>query len=421
MTILQILQHLVFGMFLGAVVGIDREREAKLVISKFAGIRTFTLIGLYGVLIALIEKISIPLFIVMISGFIVLIIASYITHSLKHQQNGVTSELASFIVLISGYFVGNDNYTVASMIIMSTAVLLYAKDKIHEFAGKVTSAEIKSVIQFVTIAFIILPLLPNQNFGPYDSLNPYVIWTMIVIISGISFLSYLAVRLIGHEKGISLSGFLGGLVSSTAVTLAFSQDSKKHKHVVYPFVFGIIIAGTAMFFRILATVSVVNPSLVSSISIPLLTSGITGLIVSAGLWYLQSKESKNKSVATTQDIDLGKPLDLYSAIKFGLLFAIVLILVKFMSANFGDRGIYATSILSGFFDTDAISVSLANLAKTESITPFLATAGITLATLTNTFIKGVFVLFLASRPVAIRTIISVLIIVAAGLISLLFV
>ena len=176
-----------------------------------------------------------------------------------------------------------------------------------------------------------------------------------------------------------------------------------------------------MFFRILLEVFVINLELIPYVIKPLLAAGITGLVVSAVLWQLQIREHKNtQKLLNTEELNLGEPLDLYAAVKFGLVFAGVLLLTKFMSLNYGNNGVYLTAIISGFVDTDAITVSLANMVKNNGLSPETASIAITFATLSNTFIKGVFVLFLGSRAVAIRTIISVLLIMAAGLASLFF-
>lgn len=414
MSILTIIQHLIFGMFLGAVIGVEREKNS--IKSKFAGIRTYTLIGLFGVLLAIIEKISVEMFVLLLAAYILLSTSAYVMHSLKYDQNGGTSELAAMIVLIAGYFVGNDNYTVASTITIVTAILLIGKERIHEFAKSVSSIEMKSVIQFVTIAFIVLPLLPNENYGPLESFNPYVIWTMIVLMSGISFLSYLAMKTIGTNKGISLSGFLGGFISSTAVTLAFSQNSKKYNKIVYPFVFGIVISSTAMFFRLLLAIFIINPELAKMCFLPLASAGVTGALLSGILWKLQLHENcqKAEKIMDSEKIDLGKPLDLVAALKFGLLFSLVIFVSKLMTTYFGNSGLYFTSFISALVDTDAITVSLSNLAKNGSMNLELATIGITIAAMTNTIMKSFYTLALGSKAVAIRTTVAVLIMILVG-------
>lgn len=422
MDLIQIIQHLIFGMFLGGVIGVDREKKSVGLQSKFAGIRTYTLIGLFGVLLAILEKISIELFVLLLAGFLLLIVASYITHSIKYEHNGGTSELAGIIVLIAGYFVGNDNYTVASTIIIATALLLFGKEKIHELTKQISSIEIKSVIQFVTIAFIVLPLLPNEYYGPFESFNPYVIWTMIVLMSGISFVSYLAMKLVGTNHGISLSGFLGGFISSTAVTLSFSEKSKKYPKIVYPFVFGIVISSAAMFFRLFLAISVINPALTKYVAVPLLSSGVAGILVSGILFKLQAHENARKAekIVEKNQVELGKPLDLVAALKFGALFSAVIFVSKAMTYYFGDSGLYLTSVVSAIVDTDAITVSLSNLAKNGSMEYGLATIGITIAAMTNTIVKSFYTLGLGSFAVGIRTTISVFAIVAVGVLSLMF-
>jgi uncharacterized membrane protein (DUF4010 family) len=228
--------------------------------------------------------------------------------------------------------------------------------------------------------------------------------------------------LVGTDKGISLSGFLGGFVSSTAVTLAFSQRSKKYTKIVNPFVFGIIISSTAMFFRLMVAISVVNPFLMPYVAIPLATSGITGLLIAGFFWQLQNRENVNsEKMLDTEQIDLGKPLDLVAALKFGVIFSIVIFTSKFMSETFGDSGIYITSVVSSLVDTDAITITLSNLSKNLTVTPELAATGIAVAAFTNTFMKAVYTTVLGSRAVAIRTTASVLIMISLGLLSLFFV
>jgi len=415
MDLIPVLQQLLFGVFLGSVIGLEREKKSQRKGGKgFAGIRTFALLGMSGVLLAIIETVSIEFFWIIGGGLMALLLASYVSSVIKFDDIGGTTELSLFAVLMSGYFLGIEESILATSVIIITLLLLQSKKALHYLAGKITKTEFNSIVQFIIIALIILPLLPDKNFGPYEAFNPYVTWMMVVLISAISFAGYLGIKLFGAEKGISLTGFLGGMISSTAVSLSFSQNSKKYKRIVSPFVFGIVIASTAMFFRIFAEIMVLNPDLANNLWIPMFSAGCTGLILSGLIWYFDLKNTKtSKLVEKGTEISLGKPLDLLGAIKFGLLFALILLVSKAMGAEFGDKGIYLTSVISGLVDTDAISVSLANLAK-EGLDHKTAVIGITIATLTNTFVKAGIVLTLASRKVAWRVFGVMLSMIVAG-------
>lgn len=420
MDVLPIIKQLLFGLFLGSVIGLERE-----IISQkagkvgFAGLRTFALLGMSGVILSFIEIVSPVLFLVLVVGLVALLVSSYIITTKKNEDAGGTTEVAQFIVLMSGYLVGINEEILATIITIITVVLLYSKQTLHYLVSKVTKPEMTSIIQFIVIWLIVLPLLPNESFGPYQALNPYVIWLMVVLISAISFVGYLGIKIFGASKGISLTGFLGGLISSTAVSLSFSQNSKKYKKIIDPFVFGISIASAAMFFRIFVEVLVINPDLLDTLWIPLVASGMTGVILSGVLWFTKLRDMDTKKLKSTE-ISPGKPLDLVGALKFGLLFALILVISKAASIEFGEQGIYVTSIVSGLVDTDAIAISLANLAK-NGLPESTAVIGITLATVTNTLVKGFIVLAFASRKVAWRTFGIVLVMAAVGLASLLLI
>jgi uncharacterized membrane protein (DUF4010 family) len=413
MELTSILQSLVFGSLLGFVMGLERERVTHLTSKRnISGVRTFTLVGMLGVLATVVETYSYALFIAIIVGYVSLIIGSYIANLYKTGDIGATSEIAGLILFISTYLVGKGEITLGTIIVILTVTILYAKDKFHTIAKKITNEEVKSGLQLMIIGLIILPLLPNTNFGPLDSFNAYTIWLMVVVIATISFISYLAVKIVGPNKGISISGFLGGLVSSTAVCLSFSQNSNKHKNLVFPFVFGVVIACSAMFFRLLLEISVINNELLSYVWLPMSVSGLTGIIFTLGWWKFASK---NKNTEENK-IESGKPMDLTGAIKFGLMFAVILFVSKLANFYFGAEGIYITSLVSGLLDTDAITVTLANLAKTGAITNEVAAFGIILGSISNTMFKGLMVGFLASRKVGIISFAVLSLMCAAGLI-----
>jgi uncharacterized membrane protein (DUF4010 family) len=250
----------------------------------------------------------------------------------------------------------------------------------------------------------------NQGYGPYEAFNPYIIFLMMALILGISLLSYVAIRFLGPRKGIGLTGFLAGLISSTALVLSFSGQSKNNKKIVNPYVFAVVIASSAMFFRILVEVFVLNKELLEKLVIPMGVMGGVGLIAAVVLWG-----KKDKDV-----LKMKNPLCLWPVLKFGVFFAAIMFLAKFMQEVLGDRGLYLTSLVSGIMDVDAITVSVANLAK-NGLESSVAVNAIVIAAMMNTIVKGGMFLFLGNRKVALRILMIFAIMLVFGGISLLFI
>lgn len=411
------IQNLVLALLLGGLIGLERERNFHRDGDEheFGGIRTLSLSSVFGFLVYSLFGTSILLFITFSVAFIFLVLISYVVSSYFNKSSGATTELASFFVYLIGVLVAMDQILFASIITLLVVLLLYFKQALHSFAHNVDKEEIYDTLKFIAIAFIVLPLLPNEVFGPLSVLNPHTIWFVVVIISTISFVSYVAIKVLGPRNGIGLGGFLGGLISSTAVSMSFSDLSKRAKTIVNPFVFGIIIASSAMFFRVIVEVSVLNPDLLAYLLVPLLTMGSTGMFLSLIIWLTKGKR---KAKFSEKDLHLHSPFKLSSALKFGVLFASILFITKFASIYFGDQGIYLTAFISGFMDVDAITVSMADLTSRGEIGLLAGATAVTIATITNTFTKGLIVLFFGSKLVGRRTFIAMLVIVAAGILSL---
>lgn len=409
-----------FSALLGLLVGLEREKRLQNnhIEGYFGGIRTMSLVAIYAYVVQLFFGDSLLLFSIFTAGFLFLVIASYAISAFRDEENlGATSEIAAFFVFLVGVLVARDQVLIATIITMSVALLLYFKEMIHAFVRRIDKKELYDTLKFVVVAFVVLPLLPNEVFGPLEVFNPYLIWLMVVLVSSISFVSYVAIKWLGSKKGIGLSGFLGGLVSSTAVSMSFSQMSKKSKNLVNPFVFGVLIASTAMFFRVLLEVWVLNIELFKTMLLPLVTMGATGLLLSFYYWFAKKKSSKTYS---DEDLSLKSPFQLMPALQFALFFAALLFISKFASVHFGDQGVYITSFLSGFVDVDAITVSMANLHRNGDLSLKAATIAITIATMTNTLVKGGIVFFFGSRAVGLRVMSAFFVVIFAGFSSLFF-
>ncbi len=430
---------IIFSILLGALIGSQREiRQQKFKINDFAGFRTFTLISLFGYLIGFISKELIKdynLFIISIIGIFFLLFIAYRSISKMYPENvSMTTEISALITFILGFLISHDLYHLSITIAIIISSILYLGTTLHNFTKKLNDGEIFATLKFAIISLVILPLLPNKNYTllnmPFiekifnsqnlishqlleqlDVFNFYEIWLMVVFISGIAYVGYILMRVIGAEKGIELTGLLGGLISSTAVTSSFSIESKRLNYLSYPLAIGVIIACSTMFFRIIFEVLVLNPNLLFGITILLGSMGLVGYI-SAFYLYKKTRLSHVKT------IKFDSPFTIGPAIKFSFLFLSVIFISKLSSILFGNSGIYFVSFLSGISDVDAITISLSNLAKIGSIPNITAQTGILIAAFANTIVKGGIAYYFGSKKFS-KIIMGVFgIILLIGIISL---
>lgn len=376
-----VLQSFFIALALGALIGLEREyARYKRRGHDYAGIRTFPLISLFGALSAFMGQLISPwiLIVGIILIGILIVIAYFSVAGHARAYIGATSEVAGFLAFFLGVLVYYGEITLAIILTVVITIILYARSLLHHFAKRIKKEEMADTLKFIVIAFVILPLLPNQSYGPLELFNPYIFWLMVVFISGIGFVGYVLMKWFG-EKGIVLSGILGGLVSSTAVTSSFAERSKKQKKIYRALVLGVILANTIMFIRILIEVSVINPVLLTKLILPL---GILILICVIFSYFLWKRSSSVKG-----EMKLKSPFTLGPALKFGAIFAAILALVKVADVYLASSGVYLVSFISGLADVDAITVSLSQLTRT-TLDLETASKGIILAALTNVGVKG---------------------------------
>ena len=370
---------------IGFLIGLQREYahggQGRDII---AGERTFALFGLAGALTALIsDRLNSDLAflgIILLLGLI--IIVAYYTEA-REGKVGITSEVASVITIGIGVLCYWGYLILAIALGIVTMVILSLKLETDRLARALTRDDVTATLQMAVISAIILPILPNESFlpPPFDVLNPFKIWLMVVFISGISFLGYVAIKIVGPEQGIGITGFLGGMVSSTAVTLSFSERSNREPNLSRPFVLAITIAWTVMFARVLIEVGVVNASLLGKVWLPITLAGLIGLMYCAYLFFKQRTAEKG-------NVEFSNPFDLMSAIKFGLLYALVLLISRAAQMYLGNTGLYLSSIISGVADVDAITLTMSELSNTGVLGTDTAALAIVLATMSNTLVKG---------------------------------
>jgi uncharacterized membrane protein (DUF4010 family) len=381
----QLFLRLGASLAIGFMIGLQREfagRDEKQEI--VAGERTFALLGLLGSLAALVaDVLDAPLAFFGVVFLLGIFAAVAYFFDAWRGHVGLTTETAMLVTILIGALCYWGYLTLAVAIGIATTVLLSLKLETDRFVHALTREDFFAALQFAVVSAIILPVLPNKSFlpPPFDVLNPFKIWLMVVFISGISFLGYVAIKFVGAKVGIGLVGFLGGMVSSTAVTLSFSERSNREPDLAKPFAQAIMIAWTIMFSRVLIEVGVLNRALLRIVWMPLAAAGLVGLLY--GLYLFHSQRVTEKG-----EVRFSNPFDLTSAIKFGLLYGVVLLVSRTAQMYFGDAGIMISSVLSGIADVDAITLSMAELSATGVLDISTASRAVVVAAMSNTIVKG---------------------------------
>jgi uncharacterized membrane protein (DUF4010 family) len=398
---------------IGFLIGVQREfAHGAKGENIFAGERTLALMGLVGCAAAFAGDILgtswIFMAIVFLLGFFIGV--GYFVSAWRGDM-GLTTEVAAIIVILSGALVYWGYIVLAIAIAVATTVLLSIKLETDTFIRQISREDLYATLKFAVISAIILPILPNVGLGiePFDVLNPYRIWLMVVFISGISFLGYILIKLVGSRMGIGLTGFLGGIASSTAVTLSFSQRSNRQSGLAKPFALAITVSWTMMFSRVLIEVAALNRKLFGVVWIPLVAAGLIGLGYCIFLYFNQRSKEEG-------EVEFANPFELSPVLKFGLIYAGILLVSRTAQLYLGDVGIFVSSILSGLADVDAITLSMAQLSQSaEELEISTASHAIVLAVMSNTVTKGSIVLLTGSPSLRKAVLPAFILILATGL------
>lgn len=380
--------HLGLSLGLGLLVGFEREWAEK----QLAGIRTFPLVSLLGTLTAQLADVYGGW--VLAAGLLGLAALVWVgsgpTHSGEVPETGITTEVALLVMFVVGAIVAQGQLLAAVAVSGAVAVLLHWKRPLHDFVRRAGEQDVRSVMQLVLIGLVILPALPNRSFGPLQVLNPFQIWSMVVLIVGISLGAYLAHRLAGAKLGTVMAGLLGGLISSTATAVSYARRTRSAPQRVPATALVLALSSTVVLPRVLLLATLVAPSLVSSLAPPLLAMFALLLLLCAGI-YLRVRD--RLGVARLDHA----PSDLRAAVGFGLLYAAVLLGVAASRRWLGTSGLYAAATLSGLTDVDAITLSIVQLLKAERIEPALGWRLVVTGVMANLVFKGAAV-FLLGHP-----------------------
>ncbi len=371
---------LVLGLIIGAERGWQHHQKAEGVFA--AGIRSFGFVGLLGGLAALLAlEWGSALLGVMFLGLALAVAVSYWLTAQQTQDFGLTTELAMLLTFGLGALVVSGYEAEGIAIAVVVAALLGLKRELHWSLAQLNRQELLATLQLLLIAMVALPLLPNQNMGPWQAVNPRTVGLLVLLIAAISYVGYFSVRLLGERVGLLVTAILGGLVSSTAVTVAFSRQAKLGQGNLTVLGAGIALASGTMAVRLLFEVAVVNFSLLRLLILPIACLAVVPLLAAIAI-------GRRQSVSTTQaPIPLKNPIDLRSALTYGFLLTVLFVLVRATEARFGGTGIYLLSAISGIADVDAVSLSLAESAK-SGLSEAIATVGILIAVAVNTLTKA---------------------------------
>lgn len=367
------------ALLVGLLIGLDRERtEKRDNLPRLGGVRTFPLIALLGALSSLLWPVMglLPL-VLSFLGVAAVVVVAYVRTS--SRDVGATTEMAALLTYVLGVVAGQGGLLIAAAAGVVTAVLLAAKPRLEAFSRAISAEEMHATLELAVISAIVLPLLPNEGYGPYSALNPFKLWMVAVLISTVSFAGFVAMRLWGERKGLIVTAFVGALVSSTAVTMAMAAKSRAHESGSRASAAGAVMASTIMCVRVFILASAFGKTLLRTLAAPLAAMTLVGVVCTTWL-FLRAEQHKEETAK------LANPSSLPTALTFAFIFGVVSLLVPFAKDAFGARGVLVAAALSAVADVDAIAIALAQQAKRD-FSPTLV-LGIVIASVVNTWVKG---------------------------------
>ncbi|HLG17718.1 MAG TPA: DUF4010 domain-containing protein [Blastocatellia bacterium] len=388
-----VFERLGIALGLGLLVGLQRESAA----SRLAGIRTFPLVTFLGAVSAMVAQ---PLGgLVIAGGFIALAILILVGKASELKDGpvdpGLTTEVAMLLMFGVGAYLIVGHLEAAIAIGGTVAVLLQFKGQMHGVVEKLGEGDLKAIMQFALISLVILPVLPNESYGPYSVLNPQKIWWMVVLVVGISLGGYIIYKFFGKDAGVLLGGVLGGTISSTATTVTYSRRAAHSPADSRLAAVIIMIASAIVFVRLLLIIVLVARPFLRAAAPPLLIMLLVLWAPSVVMWFRGRREPSDLP-------EQENPSELRSALLFGMIYAIVLLAVAAAKDRFGNRGLFVVASLSGLTDVDAITLSTSQLVTEGRLAPAEGWKVILVATMSNLVFKGGAVAVLAGRTLLAR-------------------
>jgi uncharacterized membrane protein (DUF4010 family) len=406
------------ALLIGALIGIERERHTQEHEAPgMAGLRTFILYSILGALCGWLSQESGSPWI-LAAGLLAAagaMLAGYVMSVRLAPDNlGQTTEIAALATFLLGAVAATGQRELAAGVGVLVAAVLAYKQPLHGFVGKLGRDDVHAALRLLIATFIVLPILPDEPLDPWDALNPQQLWLLVLLISGLSLVGYVLTRVLGANRGIALTGLAGGLASSTAVTLSLARQSRdaQLQNAGAAIVAGVLLSWTVSFARVFVEVLVVNRAL-----LPALLPALAAMTVVCGGFALLMLRRSGQQGSQAQEVPLRNPFSLTSAIKFAAVFAAVLLAVKITQAHAPEAGLYAVAALAGTTDVDAMTLSMAQYARTGDAQ--VAAHAITIAVLSNTVVKTGMVVVLGHPSLRRPVRLAMSLIVGAGVAAIL--
>lgn len=381
-------RNFAIAILIGVLVGIEREKRRDTE-QTIGGLRTFILVAMLGAIggwLSGLHDTLVPLFIVLGLTTATVIAGFLMDASGREGRLGLTTELAAMAVTLLGGFatLGHPELAVG-LGIVAAAVLAY-KRPLHGLIDKLGWDDIFAGLRLLIASFIVLPLLPNETLDPWQALNPRQLWLFVVLISALSMIGYIATRWLGPDRGALVTGVAGGMASSTATTLAFSRQSRDlgKSASAQPLVSGTLLAWAIMFARVLVVSFAITPALVWHLAPPVGAMSLATLAI-VGFLHLRHR-ARTKGRSGGANLTISTPFSLSQAVKFGLLYAVTLLVVKIVGEFHEGEGLYLVAAIAGSTDVDAITLSMSEYARGGS--QIVASTAIVIAAIANTIVKG---------------------------------
>lgn len=394
-------KRLGLALAIGLLFGIERGWHTRRQSggTRVAGVRTFALIGLSGGIAGWLSGLAGPVVLgFLFLGHAALVAVSYWLSSRRDGDLGITTEVAALLAFgLGAAAVMGAMAPAAAGAVLATA-LLALKSVLHRWIGFMQRTELTAAIELAVISVVMLPLLPNRGFGPGEVLNPYALWWAVVLVAGLSFLGYLAIRIAGARLGTLVTGLFGGLASSTATTLAFARMARRTRTLAPVLAVGTILAGSVTFLRIVLLAGAFDAALARALALPMCAMAGTGL---AGAALLHLRAGGGGGDGEDTPLAPANPIALATALQFGAVLALVMLASWHFRQWFGSAGLYAVAAISGITDVDAITISVARMGEEEAARA-TASAALVLAVSVNTAVKGAIALAIGGRGLGLR-------------------
>lgn len=345
-------ERLLVALLVGFLIGLDRERaELRKAHHLFAGVRTFPLIAVSGALPMLAGgALGTWLVVAVFLAVAGVVLISYARTSVGGHV-GATTEIAAFVTFLLGVLSGAGEVFVAGGAGIAVAILLAAKPRLQTFSRALSSEEITAVLELAVISCIVLPLLPNRAYGPWQALNPFEIWLMVVLVSAVSFAGFVAMRLFGEDRGLGMTGVIGGVASSTAVTLALADRTRADVTIARPAAAAAALASSVMCVRVAVLAAASGPGILPRLLPVIVAMALAGAGVA---WFVGRRAAAEPAGAAAR---MSNPFSLKAAVTFGLVYAVVLLVVRGASFRYGAAGMFLAAALSSLADVDAVSIA----------------------------------------------------------------